>query len=41
MAARFASAASTLSMTPGRFFFIWIGVVNTSRAPAAKSWSKQ
>ena len=23
----------------GRFFFIWMGVCQTSRAPAAKSWS--
>ena len=32
-----ASGASTLSSTPGRFFFIWIGVLNTSSAPAANS----
>ena len=31
------SEASTLNSTPGRFFFIWIGVANTSSAPAANS----
>ena len=32
-----ASSQSTDTMTPGRFFFIWIGVMNASSAPASMS----
>jgi len=30
---------STCSSVPGRFFFMWMGIQMTSRAPAAKSLS--
>ena len=39
--ATFAGSQITLSSTPGRFFFIWIGIANTSSAPAANSRSMQ
>ncbi len=32
-----ASSQSTETITPGRFFFIWIGVTNASSAPASMS----